>query len=120
MVTCFKDIRSKDPIYMTLDQVLDRIRSGKSKVTVEMVRSAPTKDQANALKEKLVSVLFSGKFSGRNDKDLLEHSGHLVLDFDGVYDVAEKKQQLTKYAFIRACWISPSGKGVKALVNIKY
>ena len=37
--------------------------------------------------------MFSGKFEGRKDEDLKEHSGVIVLDFDHI-DVANSKNAL--------------------------
>ena len=68
-------------------------------------------------KKKLPVVCFSGEFSSRKDDALFEHSGVIVLDFDHV-DVAETKQALGTDDYVLACWTSPSGDGVKALVRV--
>ena len=68
-------------------------------------------------KQELPVVCFSGEFSSRADKDLFEHSGFIVLDFDHV-DVEATKRSLATDDFIQSCWTSPSGNGVKALVKI--
>lgn len=119
VITFFKNIYDNTAFHSTTERAFERIRTGASRVAVEGIRSTIDKDLANAKKAQLPSVLFSGKFSGRNDKDILEHNNFLVLDFDGVYSPSEKKEQLKKYSFIKACWVSPSGNGVKALVKIK-
>lgn len=61
--------------------------------------------------------MFSGKFEGRKDEDLKEHSGVIVLDFDHI-DVANSKNALATDEYILSCWVSPSGDGLKALVKI--
>ena len=68
-------------------------------------------------KRELPVVMYSGKFSGRKDEDLTEHSGAIVLDFDHI-DVAHSKNALATDDYILACWVSPSGDGLKALVKI--
>ena len=68
-------------------------------------------------KRELPVVMYSGKFSGRKDEDLTEHSGVIVLDFDHI-DVANSKNALATDDYILACWVSPSGDGLKALVKI--
>ena len=68
-------------------------------------------------KRELPVVMYSGKFSGRKDEDLTEHSGVIVLDFDHI-DVAHSKNALATDDYILACWVSPSGDGIKALVKI--
>ena len=68
-------------------------------------------------KRELPVVMYSGKFSGRKDEDLTEHSGVIVLDFDHI-DVVHSKNALATDDYILACWVSPSGDGLKALVKI--
>lgn len=68
-------------------------------------------------KRELPVVMYSGKFDGRKDEDLKEHSGVIVLDFDHI-DVSYSKNALATDEYILACWVSPSGDGLKALVKI--
>lgn len=68
-------------------------------------------------KRELPVVMYSGKFDGRKDEDLKEHSGIIVLDFDHI-DVSHSKNALATDEYILACWVSPSGDGLKALVKI--
>lgn len=117
MVTIFQNIFSSDPHYITIEQALGRIKTGKSKDLVLEIREQRDKERANNLKKNLPSVCFSGKFSQRKDECLIEHSGYLVLDFDNV-DVPQKRAELIRNQFILACWISPGGNGMKALVRI--
>ena len=111
-VTIYKSMTAKTPHHITVGQALNRIRSGKSKELIEKIRSG------KADKKKLPAVIFSGIIEGnsRKDSDLTEHSSHFVLDFDKI-DVNTKKQQLKNDEYIYACWTSPSGNGVKALVK---
>lgn len=119
MVTIFKNIFSKEPHYITVEQALDRIKSGKSKNQVNDIRQAIDKERANELKKNLPSICFSGKFGvNRKDEELIEHSGYIVLDFDLISDCTTKRSELSKNDFVKASWISPSGNGVKALVKI--
>ena len=119
MITIFKNIFSKEPHYITVEQALERIKTGKSKKQVLEIRQAIDKERANELKKNLPSVCFSGKFgNNRKDEELIVHSGFIVLDFDLVSDCEGKKLSLAKEPFVKAVWISPSGNGVKALVKI--
>lgn len=55
----------------------------------------------------------------RRYADILNFTGLLVLDFDHIDNAEDFKQYLfEKYKYIVAAWLSPSQKGVKALVNI--
>ena len=64
-------------------------------------------------------MCFSGEFgSDRTDAQLITHSGYIVLDFDNVFELRDKQNEIISNPFIYACWVSPSGNGLKALVKI--
>ena len=89
-----------------------RIQQGKSKDLITKIR------EGNKEKKKQLPVAcFSGEFSNRADDALFEHSGFIVLDFDHV-DVEATKSALATDDYIHSCWVSPSGDGIKALVQI--
>lgn len=112
-VTMFKDIKStKEPYYVDIHKALNRIRDGASSETVLKVR-----DGDGSSKNELPVVCFSGEFTERYDNKLFSHSGFIVLDFDKV-DVDNTKRVLSGDQYTFACWVSPSGNGVKALVRI--
>lgn len=118
--TIFKNIFSKEPHYGAVDLALKRIVEGKSKALVEEIRNTLDKEKAQKLKYNLPSICFSGTFGKeRTDESLIEHSGFLVLDFDNVADLRNRQNEIISNDFIYACWISPSGKGLKALVRIE-
>lgn len=118
MITAYKNIFAKEPYYIELSKALERIKTGVSKDKVEEIRKTQDKEKANELKKYLPSICFSGKFTERKDDCLIEHSGYIVLDFDSVENVQWSKEQVFKKDYIKAAWISPSGKGIKALVKI--
>ena len=113
IVTIFKNIKDKDsPHYIDVHKALSRIEKGSSRDTVEKVRSGEA-----SLKTSLPVVCFSGEFTQRYDDKLSEHSGLIVLDFDKV-DADQTKMALYGDQYTFACWTSPSGNGVNALVKI--
>jgi replicative DNA helicase len=113
-VTFFRNIKSpNEPHHATLADALSRIRDGKSRYQIEEYRASGDKK----LKNSLPLVCFSGEFSRRADNDLINHSGLIVLDFDHV-DVEESKAFIGSDEYVRACWVSPSGDGIKAIVSI--
>jgi len=123
-VTMFKNIReTTNPFHVTIATSLERIKNGNQKSLIERVRGTHSVDQqGNPIPDKdakreLPVVMYSGKFSGRKDEDLTEHSGVIVLDFDHI-DVAHSKNALATDDYILACWVSPSGDGLKALVKV--
>lgn len=119
MITIFKNIFSKEPHYITVEEALNRIQTGKSKEIVSEIRNTLDKEKANKIKANLPSVCFSGQFgSDRKDEQLISHSGFIVLDFDDVSELREKQTEIISNKIVYACWISPSGKGLKALIKI--
>lgn len=118
-VTIFKNIFSKEPHFITVDKALERIKLGASKGLVLDIRLALDKEKANKLKLNLPSICFSGKFGAdRKDEQLVAHSGFIVLDFDDISDLRDKQTEIIQRDFVYACWVSPSGNGLKALVKI--
>ena len=119
MITIFKNIFSKEPNYISVELALQRIKEGKSKNTVEEIRNTLDKEKANKIKLNLPSVCFSGIFAkDRRDEDLLKHSGFIVLDFDNLSDLRDRQNEIISHPFVYACWVSPSGNGLKALIKI--
>jgi hypothetical protein len=117
--TIYKNIFAKKAYHLSVEECLERIKNGKSKDLIETIRVTLDKDRSSEMKRNLPSVCFSGIFeSERKDDLLVKHSGYIILDFDDVEDVETYKHELFAHKFIKACWISPSGNGVKALVKI--
>ena len=111
-VTVFETLFAETPHHVDLSHALKRIQTGRSSTLIADVRGGDKE-----AKKKLPVVLFSGEFSSRKDEAIFEHSGLVVLDFDHV-DVDETKRVLATDDFVLACWTSPSGDGIKALVKI--
>lgn len=113
-ITIFPSVLQADtPSYITVASALQRISTGgKHRALVDQVRGG----QKEA-KKKLPVILWAGKFETRRDDAIDEHSGLIVLDFDHI-DVVDSKNVLSTDPYIFACWISPSGEGLKALVRI--
>lgn len=122
IITIFKDIKTtSQPFYRDVHVILNRIREGSSKDLVKKIRAEKDKTQRNTYKQGLPAVCFSGKFTKRSDNSLEEHSGLICLDFDGYKsnrDLLQEKERLSKNKYIFSVFISPSGKGLKALVKI--
>ena len=113
VITIFEDLYNKKPLYITVETALQRIQSGKQKQKIERVREGDKE-----AKKQLPVVLWSGRFKERKDDSLQKHSGIIVLDFDHLSDVNDAKSKLAFDQHVLACWTSPSGDGVKAIVEI--
>ena len=96
-----------------METALNRIRQGKHTTRIDRIRGGEKSE-----KTKLPIVLFSGEFSGRKDDNLKRHSGLIVLDFDHI-DVERGKNVIGSDRYVRSCWVSPSGNGIKALVEVQ-
>ncbi len=121
-VTIFKNIKSTSaPFVKDVNYVLDRIKNGKSRETVDAIRFEVDKEKRNELKQELPSICFSGTFSKRSAAGLKVHSGLICLDFDNFPDedtllAARESLQGDQYVF--ALFRSPSYNGLKVLVKI--
>lgn len=113
-VSIYESGTSKDPHSISVKSALDWIKQGRWKDRIEHIHEG----DYSANKLKLPAIAFSGIFEGgKKDSDLKSHSGLICLDWDKI-DVKEKVNELAQDPFIYSFFISPSGKGIKALVKI--
>jgi len=118
------------PYVFTLEQVEKRIRNGKSKEKIEIVRSQTTKDGYDAKKKDLPVILFAGEFKHREKKSLKNHSGLMITDYDEIFSESEYNriyETLRHNPHTVMLFESPSchsgiekqkGKGIKCVVRI--
>lgn len=104
-----------------LVQVLSWIREGKYAEAVAGIRGHVGNSKAIAFyKKKLDYVTFSGTFQPIREAGKLEmHSGLIVMDFDHQPDPEALKLQFTTDKYVNACFLSPSGAGLKVIVKVK-
>jgi len=121
-VTIFKNIRSTEtPFHKPMHVVLDRIKDGKSRDLIKSIRAEKDKGKRNELKKLLPALCFSGEFNKRLDNGIVSHSGFICLDFDNyekTKDMQADKAKLSKDKYVYSVFVSPSGKGLKAIVKI--
>lgn len=121
IISIFKKVTdTTNPYQKSVIYALDRIKNGNSKDTIEQLRAMSTEDY-NKNKSKLPGVCFNGKFKTRSEANLILHSGLMILDFDKFESLEETiifKESICDDKYIFSAWISPSGKGIKALVKI--
>ena len=61
----------------------------------------------------------NGKQGKRTDESTIQqHNGWLVFDVDDIEHTAVVKRELVGLGFVTAAWVSPSGRGVKFLVQL--
>jgi hypothetical protein len=121
-ITIFRNImETATPFHKGVDVVMNRIKEGKSKKLVQLIRKEKNKSERNELKKGLPAVCFSGTFNKRNDASIIKHSGIICLDFDGYEkkkDLLSYKEKLSKDRYVYSVFVSPSDKGLKVLVKI--
>jgi hypothetical protein len=89
--------------------------------TVDRIRLEPDKKKRGAMKEKLPAITASGIFHPeRKDENLIQHSGFIALDFDGLADQLETKQLLANIENVFYCGLSVSGRGLWALIPLQH
>lgn len=122
MVTIFSKITDvENPFYKEINEVLLSFKDGSNKEKINAIRNEKDKEKRNQSKSKLKSICFSGEFSRRSAKNIINHSGFACLDFDdvGTFDDAVcLRDSLQDNDYIYSAFISPSGNGVKAIVKI--
>jgi hypothetical protein len=104
--------------YKSVKEVLDLIYNNDQKDIILKIRESEKPEQ-DKLKKTLVGIMWSGKFTGRLDADLVEHSGIICLDFDKLgEDMAKFYSKLINDKYTYSLFVSPSGNGLKVLVKI--
>jgi hypothetical protein len=104
---------------MSLLEVIERIKNGDSKEHVEKLRLL-SGDEYDQEKKKSIVIMFNGTFAYRNIKGLNEHSGLMICDYDKIpeNEFTEVFDSVKNIPNIITAFISPSGKGFKAVVSI--
>jgi len=119
-ITVFRNIfEVSEPHFVNETTIFKRIKDGNSKDLIEEIQNSTGEQRAN-LKKRLPSICFSGRFGKRDAEFLLEHSGLICLDIDEIkkQDLDEVKTKVTDDIHCMACFVSPSGLGLKVIVKI--
>lgn len=124
MVTIFKNFNEVVE-HKTIATILEEIKTGKYKPGIIYLRKSLSekKEEAyNKAKKSLPAFTPSGKFvGGRKLEFLTEYSKFIILDIDklSTNDLQKSKSIAAQSEFTYACFISPSGNGLKILVKIE-
>jgi len=105
----------------TIVDIYKYITSEYAKARTEYLRAIGDIKAAKKYKrESFDYVTFSGTFATRNDKDLVEHSGLICIDFDHVSQPEELFQKLLHDEYFETILLfrSPSGDGIKWVIPI--
>lgn len=109
---------------VSLLEELELIRNGKYSAEIQKCRSFIAQGNTESYKlakRTLPAITFSGTFDGPHKKDKLKrYSELIVIDIDHIDgDIDSVKRTLIDDEHVIAVWVSPSGKGLKALLAIR-
>lgn len=104
-----------------IDKVLDIIKTSSYyhvAEKVDAVRKAKTKEEKEKAKMKLPAVTWNGTFKTKNRSGLIHYSSFTALDFDHIQPekMDEFGKWLQSFPCVYAYYITPSGKGYKAII----
>jgi hypothetical protein len=116
----FNEVSEDKPIPL----ILEDIRTGKYKNAIIYLRKSLAENKQEAYekaKKSLPAFTPSGKFvGGRKPEFLAEYSGFIILDIDKLSpeDLKKATHSANQSEFTYASFISPSGNGLKILVQV--
>ena len=123
MVTIFKNFNEVIE-HKTIPVILEEIRTGTYKHAIVYLRKSLSENKLEAYekaKKSLPAFTPSGKFiGGRKMNFLAEYSNCIILDIDKLQpeELAKVNHSTRQCEFTYACFISPSGNGLKILVKV--
>ena len=106
----------------TIDQILTIIKNGNSQLITQItaIRNLTSHQEQNEAKKNLPVFCCNGTFHKRNNASLLQYSSFIAIDFDGFKtndELLAYKEYLKTYPFVYAVFVSPSGNGLKAIIQ---
>lgn len=105
----------------TIFQIYNAITGDFYKERTDKLRSIVDPKQARQFKANNFDYCtFSGVFTSRNDKKIVQHSGLMAVDFDHLPNLEEVRQSLLvdEYFDTQLLFVSPSGDGLKWIIPI--
>ena len=120
-VNFYKNVTDSKGIIYSLSSILKQIKEGVWKTQIEEIRNLFNKNEnlkSSELKKNLPGFTTSGTFKeSRSNKDIEVYSGLISLDYDKIDDVESLKQRIIEIPFTYSAFISPSGNGLKVIIN---
>lgn len=106
----------------TIDQILTIIKNGNLQLMAQItaIRNMTSHGEQNIAKKELPVFTCNGTFYRRNNSSLLQYSSFIAIDFDGFSSYTKLqayKEHLKTYPYVYAVFVSPSGVGLKAIIQ---
>lgn len=121
-ISMYKDSTDIIGAVVSYKKVLQGIRDGKwsQQVTDLILLAQTSKEDYQEKKRLLPSVTFAGQFSQRGVDHITEYSKMIIIDVDKLTpeQIVEYKEAFKNDNFIHACFVSPSGLGLKILIRL--
>lgn len=118
-VSFFENVKTKGSRIIKIEDFLYDIRIGKHAPLIQQIRGSSEKQLRDELKKKLPGITVSGSFNNSHAaKDLIKHSGLIQIDIDEIENVLSHKVKIIQDPITYACFISPSGTGLKLIIKI--
>jgi hypothetical protein len=123
-ISLFDNIKKTDhPTRLTVDELLKYIKAGRWEKQVEEVRDAlsyaDTKEERGKIKGTLPNATVSGYFEKRGAKNLVEHSGFILIDIDNLNGQTDNIFNIVKKdAFTYGVFKSVSNTGLGVVIRI--
>ena len=122
-VSRYLNVRDTAGKPIALTEILDAIKSGYWEKEIAAIRAADAANDEKTverLKESLQGFTASGVFSPKRKKDkIFQPSGLLIVDIDDLQNLSAAESMRDRLAddpHVLAAFVSPSGRGTKAIV----
>jgi len=122
-ISLYNNANSKIGVTVILISEIEKIKNGFYKEMILSCRKAfkENKEEYKLLKQKLPALTFCGVFNGAHKaENLIVYNNIMIIDVDNLLDkdLEELKKKIFKNPYVLACWISPSGYGLKLLIRV--
>lgn len=117
IVSTFPDAFKPIPTDLSVSEILCRIKDGFYSEKIAWLRTLD-KEIYDEEKKSIPAIAWSGTFKRRKAVALIQHSGLLCVDFDDLGNPEEARKVIDSDSFTWASFVSPSGCGLKVLVQI--
>jgi hypothetical protein len=121
IVNIYRNINGTEMKSIDISLILKHIKNERWQTQVNEIRDLINRNEnekASVLKKTLPAFTPSGTFNERRKKENIDsYSGLLHLDYDKVENVGILKETIIKIPYTYSAFISPSGKGLKVIVN---
>lgn len=127
-VSYLDTVTSRPQGLVSIDDFLKSVKSGRWKdndltATINALREQTDKEHIDRIKKKLPAVTLSGVFEGfRRLTNLSKHTGLIQIDLDkqeALIDISNVRSILHADKYTYACFLSPTGTGLKLIVQIE-